>query len=418
MPSADPHSEPVGTPARRAALKMLDAVLRRDETLEQAERHAARGLAPSDAGLARAIAGEVLRRLPLLDELIDGVMRQPLPDDAKARMALRMALAQRIALDTPEHAAISTVLPLVDGGPRRLVHGVLSTLFKQGLPEAHEARLPDEVAERWGDMWGDDVVEAATQQLAARAPLDLSFSQVVPDDFPGQSLLPLHRRIEDAGDVTALPGFAEGGWWVQDLSASLPARLIPAGARRVLDACAAPGGKTMQLAAAGHEVVALDRSESRLKRLRENLQRTNLSAQVVAGRLEDHRADMPYDAILIDAPCSASGTFRRHPEILFRARRRVIEDMAAVQSRLLDAAVPLLAPGGSLVYATCSLEPEEGEEQVAGFLDRHRDFRVEPAPELGEFAPADAGWWRILPTHLRNVGGCDGFFAVHLVKQG
>lgn len=415
MPSPRNEQENPGVPARAAALKLLDAVLRRDETLDQAARHATRGLSPSDAGLATAIAGEVLRRMPLLDQTIDRAMRLPLAEDAKARMILRMALAQRIGLDTPPHAILATALPLVEGGPRRLVHGVLSNLFKRDLPQG--AALPQSVAARWADTWGGAEVKAAEKLLAHRPPLDLSFAGVVPDDFPGTSLIPGHRRIEDAGDVTALPGFAEGGWWVQDIAASLPARLVPKDATRVLDACAAPGGKTMQLAAAGHKVTALDRNKSRLGRLRDNLERTKLEAEIVEGMLEDHRAD-PYDAVLIDAPCSSSGTYRRHPEVLYRARPRVIADMAEVQARLLDAAVPLVRAGGNLVYATCSLEPEEGELQVRAFLKRHADFKLQPVPTIGEFAPSGDGWWRILPSAMRNVGGSDGFFAAHLVKRG
>jgi len=269
--------DPEGLPAREAALRILDAVLRRGQTMDNAAQHA-RNLPPADAALASAIAGETLRRLPDLDELIDGATRQRLPDDSKPRMVLRMALAQKIGLGTAEHALVATALPLVNGGPRRLVHGVLGTLLRKGMPPMDAPRLPQAVEERWRSAWGEDMVLAARRAIARRPALDLSFaSDADCQAFPlGVSLAPRHRRIGQHGAVTDLPGFGNGKWWVQDLAASLPARLLPASAGRVLDACAAPGGKTMQLAAAGHSVTALDRSESRLARLADNLQRTRL----------------------------------------------------------------------------------------------------------------------------------------------
>jgi 16S rRNA (cytosine967-C5)-methyltransferase len=412
MPSPD------GFPARRAALSILDAVLRRGQTLDSASQ--GHKLPPADLGLAIAIAGETLRRLPDLDYLIDSATRQKLPDDSKARAVLRLALAQKIGLDTPDHAVVATALPLVDGGPRRLVHGVLGTLLRRGLAKTDEATLPADVEERWTRAWGQAAVAAARRAILQRAPLDLSFaSEVVSHDFPdGISLAPLHRRIASA-DVAALPGYAEGGWWVQDLSSSLPARLVPSSASRVLDLCAAPGGKSMQLAAAGHEVTAIDRARSRLARLRENLARTKLTATVVQTDAFDWQPDAPFDAVLVDAPCSATGTFRRHPEILYRARPTIIAESAALQSALLDRAAGFVRPGGSLVFATCSLEPEEGEEQVTSFLARHPGYRIEPTdPGVPGLAPAREGWLRIIPGMLEESGGMDGFFTAHLVRSG
>lgn len=398
---------------------MLDAVLRRDETLEHAAGFATKGLAPADAALAVAIAGETLRRVPDLDALIDSAMRKPLPDDAKARAVLRLALAQKIGLDTPDHAVVATALPLVDGGPRRLVHGVLSTLLKRDrLVSDEPPRLPDDVARRWFKAWGKDVVMAARRALATRPPLDLSF-KAEPEAFGGIKLAPLHRRLTDAGKVTSLPGFAEGEWWVQDLAASLPARCVPADARRVLDAAAAPGGKAMQLAAAGHDVTALDRSKSRLRRLRENFERVGLKAQVEQASLEDYAPATPFDAVLLDAPCSASGTFRRHPEVMYRARPAVIEQMAEVQTRMIDGAAGLVRPGGHLVYATCSLEPEEGEDIIRAFLDRRPDFAIDPISlDIDGIETNDAGWLRIVPGMLEKAGGMDFFFICRLVAKG
>lgn len=411
---------PEGLPARAAALKILDAVLRRGHTMDSAAQ-VAKSLPPADAALASAIAGEALRRLPDLDALIDGVTRQQLPDDSKARMVLRLALAQKAGLGTPDHALVATALPLVDGGPRRLVHGVLGTLLRKGVTLPDAPTLPADVEDRWRQAWVNDMVEAARRAIARRPPLDLSFtSKVVSADFPqGAPLAPRHRRLTDAGAVASLPGFGEGGWWVQDLASSLPARLIPSSAKRVLDACAAPGGKTMQLVAAGHEVTALDKSQSRLARLSENLARTGLKAETVTADALEWSPTEPFDAVLLDAPCSATGTFRRHPEVLYRARPRIIADCADLQSRLLDRAADWVGPGGSLVYAVCSLEPEEGEAQIDAFLSHHPEFRIQPAnPQVPGIVAHPRGWLRILPGMLEKDGGLDGFFTAHLVRAG
>jgi len=415
MPSAE------GGNARRAALQMLDSVLRRGQTLEAAAGAAGRDLAPADHGLAVAISGEALRRLPDLDALIDSATRNRLADDSKARMVLRLALAQKIGLGTPDHAVVATALPLVDGGPRRLVHGVLGTLLRRGLPALDAPTLPADVEERWRSAWGEEVVAAARRQMAERPPLDLTFT----DDsetgtVPGTSLAPRHVRLESSS-VAELPGFGEGRWWVQDLAASLPARLIGAGARSVLDLCAAPGGKTMQLAAAGHDVTSVDASASRLERLRENLGRTHLKAALVKADALAWAPRQQFDAILLDAPCSATGTFRRHPEVLYRARPAIIADNAALQAQLLARAADWLKPGGSLIYSVCSLEPVEGEQVVAAFLAGNSELAIAP-PQPGELpgfvTPTAEGTVRILPGLLEAEGGLDGFFIARLVRGG
>lgn len=411
---------PDGLQARKAALRILDSVLRRGQTMDNAAQ-ASRGLPAADAALASAIAGETLRHLPDLDSMIDGATRQPLPGDSKARMVLRLALAQKIGLGTPDHAVVATALPLVDGGPRRLVHGVLGTLLRTGLPSLGEPRLPEAVERRWAADWGDAVVGAARRAIANRPPLDLSFARESDSASFGQghSLAARHRRISHQGAITQLEGFSEGRWWVQDLAASLPARLVPANAVRLLDACAAPGGKTMQLAAAGHEVTALDRSESRLARLSDNLKRTNLRAEAIAADVLHWVPPAAFDAILLDAPCSATGTFRRHPEVLYRARPEIIAQSAEMQSRLLLRVADWVNSGGSLVYAVCSLEREEGEEQIDAFLAARPDYRIAPAPEVIDgVTPDDRGWIRVLPGMLEKEGGLDGFFTAHLVRDG
>jgi 16S rRNA (cytosine967-C5)-methyltransferase len=406
-----------GLPAREAALKMLDAILRRGQTMDNAAQHA-KNLLPADAALASAITGETLRRLSDLDALIDSATRLPLADDAKARMVLRLALAQKIGLGTPDHALVATALPLVDGGPRKLVHGVLGTLLRAGIAPIDLPLLPSPVFERWSRAWGPQVAAAARRAIVSRPALDLSFARDT--DYPlGTSLAPLHRRLDDSSAVARLPGYEEGGWWIQDLAASLPARMVPPGARRVLDACAAPGGKTMQLAAAGHDVTALDRSTSRLSRLAENLARTGLKAETIVGDVRLWTPDEPYDAVLLDAPCSATGTFRRHPEVLYRARPEIIVQMAAFQAELLLGAADWVKSGGSLIYAVCSLEPEEGERQIDAFLAERPDYRIEPAVQVVDgVTPDQRGRLRILPGMIEDKGGLDGFFAVHLVRGG
>ena len=410
-----------GLGARRAALRMLDAVLRQGQTMDSAAS-AARGLAPADAAFAIAIAGETLRRLPDLDLLIDSATRQRLPDDSKARTVLRLALAQKAGLGTPDHAVVATALPLVAGGPRRLVHGVLGTLLRRGVSLPGAPSLPQDVEDRWREAWGEDVVQAARRSIGHRPALDLAFrSQAEADAYPlGVALAPGHRRVADAGTVPDLPDYGAGSWWVQDLAASLPARLMPAVPGKVLDLCAAPGGKTMQLASAGHEVTALDRSKSRLARLADNLARTGLKAELVAADTLAWQPRAAFDAILLDAPCSATGTFRRHPEVLYRARPNVIAESAELQARMIDRAATFLTQGGCLVYAVCSTEPQEGEAIITSFLQRRPEFRLEPpgAGELPDFVTSSPeGWVRVLPGTLEDEGGLDGFFLARLRRD-
>jgi 16S rRNA (cytosine967-C5)-methyltransferase len=235
----------------------------------------------------------------------------------------------------------------------------------------------------------------------------------------GISLAPKHVRLESSS-VTELPGFDQGTWWVQDLAASLPARLIPDAALDVLDLCSAPGGKAMQLAAAGHRVTSVDSSKSRLGRLSENLGRTHMEAQLIEADALGWTPDRRFDAILLDAPCSATGTFRRHPEVLYRARPNIIAAGAELQARLLDRAVQWLKPGGAFVYSVCSLETEEGEQAISEILRARTEFEIDAprADEMPDFVtPASEGWIRILPGMLEEKGGLDGFFIARLVRR-
>lgn len=419
MSAVTPRAPGLG--ARQAALRTLDRVLRTGQTVDAAAGSAG-ALAPADRALALAIVGETLRRLPDLDALIDSATRQRVADDSKARMVLRLALAQRLALNVPDHAIVSTALPLVDGGPRRLVHGVLGTLLRRKLDTGGAARLPDEVEARWTQAWGSGVVAAARRQIVQRVPLDLTFADAsAVQDFAaantGRSLAPRHVRLASQS-VTDLPGYDAGEWWVQDLAASLPARLVPL-AESIVDLCAAPGGKTMQLVAAGHRVTALDSSPRRLERLQDNLARTRLEAKLVAADAMEWQPDRPVAAILLDAPCSATGTFRRHPEVLHRVKPRFIGEVAERQRALLERAAAWLEPGGALIYSVCSLEPEEGEHIVRNFLAANGAFSIDrlKAGQLPDFVPvAPEGWVRILPGLLEDEGGLDGFFVARLVR--
>ncbi|WP_243455863.1 RsmB/NOP family class I SAM-dependent RNA methyltransferase [Sphingosinicella sp. BN140058] len=417
------QEEVAGLPTRRAALRLLDAVLRKGLPLEAALDVAARDLdRADDRGFAHAIAAEALRRLTDLDALIDSATKRALPDDAKARFALRIALVQALALDTPPHAAIATVLPLVDGGPRKLVHGVFGTLMRGGATLPSPPSLPPAVAARWERHWGAEVVGQAEILLAAPPPLDLIFppNAVPPADLEGTTLLPDHLRLPGRTAVAGLTGYGEGRWWVQDVAASLPARLLGQGnGRTALDLCAAPGGKTMQLASAGFQVTAVDSSESRLARLSENMARTNLDAKLVAADLMTWSPPEKVDAILLDAPCSATGIFRRHPDVLYRVRPKAIAELAAMQAKMLDRVAGWLKPGGLLVYSVCSLEPEEGEDVVEKFLHGRREYEAAQltADELPESVPVEGNRIRILPGLFGDAGGADGFFVARFRRR-
>jgi 16S rRNA (cytosine967-C5)-methyltransferase len=416
--------------ARLAALDILTAALARKAGLEGAlEGPALTGLSPQDRAFARALAMVTLRRLGPIDRMLAPRLQREPPE--QVRMILRLGAAQLFWLDVPAYAAVDSIVAMTGSlretrAFKALVNAVLRRLGRDGPPADDPAELaPPWLFARWRAAYGDAeakalaavIAEEPATDLTARDPADApalaeALEAIV---LPGGSLRRAARgRIED------WPGFTEGRWWVQDAAAAIPARILdPKPGEAVLDLCAAPGGKALQIAAAGATLTAVDRSPARLRRLAETLTRTGLAAESIAADGEKWDDGRQFDAVLLDAPCTASGTFRRNPDVLWTLRPGDIASLAGVQSRLFDSAARRVKPGGRLVYCTCSLETEEGESQVRAFLKRHPEFTtVRIAPGDGG-APAASvtkeGWLRLLPHHLE--GGMDGFFVARFVRQ-
>jgi len=421
-----------GLAVRRAALGAIESVLENGRPLEEGLERLTRDLDERDRSLARMIAATTLRRLGSLRALLRQMLDRGLPEKARrTELVLLIGAAQILLTDVPDHAAVATSVALAGEDPasagfKGLVNAVLRRVAREGAPLLPEG--PDQprwMIEGWEHAYGADTARAISRNLSQEAALDLTAKADVTEwaERLGGKLLPTGTiRLVDAGNVTALPGFADGAWWVQDAAAALPARLIhPAAGMAIADLCAAPGGKTAQLAAAGASVTAVDRSGPRLRRLKQNLERLGLEAEVVEADATTLKAG-PFDAVLIDAPCSATGTIRRHPDVAWNKAPGDIASLAGLQSRLLAHAADLVKPGGVLVYSTCSLEPEEGEARVAAFLEARPDFSRVPV-EPGECGISPewinaAGELRTLPFHLPDdeprKAGIDGFFAARL----
>lgn len=417
-----------GLAARQAAAGLLSGVLRDGRSLGD-QLPAVDRLAPPDRARAQALATTALRHLGRIDALLDRFLsRRP---KGIALDALRLATAEMHLDDIPPHAAVDAAVRLASAGPTgKSLGGLVNAVARRVAgaralwDETPEAPLPDWLARPLAAAWGPEAARAIAAACRVPPPTDLT-----PRDPAtaaalavelGATLLPTGSlRLAGRGQISTLPGFDAGAWWVQDAAAALPARLLPpiAGSR-VLDLCAAPGGKTLQLAAAGARVTALDLSEPRLARLHANLRRTGLGAEVVTADATAWNPPAPFDAILVDAPCSASGTLRRHPDLAFLPRD--LAPLVALQATLLDRAWSWLAPGGTLVYCTCSLLPEEGENQLAAFLVRHPDAMVRPADAAGlgvEPSWIDAtGALRLRPDFWPESGGLDGFYAAALTR--
>jgi len=427
-----------GLPARRVALRVAMDVLDRGRALDDALDAAADfpRLEPRDRGFCRHLLATLCRRLPETDAALGRLLAKPLPEKAAfARAILRLGAVQVLFLETPPHAAVSTavdLLPPREQGFKGLVNAVLRRLVREGKALAGDAaaraNAPAWLLARWQTAYGEAAALGIARQHLAEPPLDLT--PKLPAETPrwaealGATALPTGtlRLPPGAGDVTRLPGFAEGAWWVQDAAAALPARLLaPRPGEAVADLCAAPGGKTLQLAAAGAAVTAVDLSAERLKRVRENLQRVGLAAEVVAADVAGWEPGRRFQRVLLDAPCSSTGTLRRHPDIALHRTAADLPPLVALQARLLGAAAALLAPGGTLVYAVCSLEPEEGPGQVERLLAEVPGLRRLPvaAGDVGGLAElvTQAGDLRTLPCHLAESGGLDGFYACRLVRD-
>jgi 16S rRNA (cytosine967-C5)-methyltransferase len=401
--------------ARKAALALLTKALDGRGGLEDG-LPALASLSPEDRAFARALVMATLRRLGPIDRALDArLSREPKPP---VRDLLRLGFAQAFYLATPAFAAVDTTVALTPRPVRGLVNAVLRGQLREGPPpEEAEALAPPWLFARWRAAFGETAAQAIAAMIGEEPATDLTLigpaDSTLVEALEAELLPSGSLRTRRRGDVASWPGFAEGAWWVQDAAAAVPARLLAVKpGETALDLCAAPGGKTLQLAAAGAIVTALDRSAARLASLKDNLARTGLSAEVItadAGVWPDERC---FEAVLLDAPCSASGTFRRHPDVLWNARPSDIASLAGAQGRLLAAAAKRVKPGGRLIYSVCSLEREEGEDQVRAFLAALPDFSLDPiAPGEGG-APAASGtaegWLRILPHHA--PGGLDGFF--------
>ncbi|MEZ5932325.1 MAG: transcription antitermination factor NusB [Alphaproteobacteria bacterium] len=423
----------VPTP-RRLALDVLGRVFGDQRTFDEAFAGHSKLelLEPRDRAFARLLVTTVLRRRGQLDEAVDRYLKKA--PDPKVRNILRLGAAQLMFLETPVHAAVGETVELASGRAsyaQGMINAVLRRLANElaGIDKRQDAarlNLPDWLWESWTKAYGEEISRAIAAAQAQEPPLDITVKDV-PDlwakKLDGKVIGGSTIRRPPGGGVTidSLPGYEQGAWWVQDVAATLPARLLgPLKGRHVVDLCAAPGGKTAQLAAAGAKVTSIEASEQRAERLRENLQRLKLDAEVIVADALDWRAPEPAVLALLDAPCTATGTIRRHPDITWQKTPDDVQRMAELQEKLIRTSIDMLVPGGILVYAVCSLQPEEGEGLIAKVLkDGVPLARVPIAKEELFGLPVeitDRGEVRTLPCHLADQGGMDGFFIARLQR--
>jgi 16S rRNA (cytosine967-C5)-methyltransferase len=437
-----PVAEPAGLAARESAVRLLSAVLHKHRSLDEAiaKEFAESALEPRDRALARLIVATTLRHRGELDAVMSGFLEKPLPErQGNLWPILLAAAAQLLFLATPPHAAVGLA---VEQARRdrlahrydKLVNALLRRLTREGMSgiaarDPVRLNIPAWMLERWTKTYGEaDALRIGAASLQ-EAPLDITVKSDPASwaEKLGGTVLPTGSvRLAAGGRIEELADYAEGEWWVQDAAAALPARLLgPVAGLSVVDLCAAPGGKAAQLAAAGAVLTAVDLSAARLERVRANFERLKLSADFVAADAATWDPGQKFDAVLLDAPCTASGTIRRHPDILHLKRPGDVAALAQIQARLLDNAVRLLKPGGRLLYCTCSLEPEEGSRQIELLLERAPQLeRLPIEPGEAGIAPewiTREGDLRTLPHHLQDdrpeLSGLDGFYAARLVAK-
>jgi 16S rRNA (cytosine967-C5)-methyltransferase len=438
-----PPTEVPGLAARRIAADILDGVLHRrrtlDDQLEGAGVHPGlKTLSDRDRALMRRLVATILRKLGTLGHVLSRLLDRGIPTDApRAQSALLIGATQILWMDVPDHAAVDLSVRLVQADRRAakyagLVNAVLRRCAREGHPLVEEVRsamvdLPPWLVKRWVAHYGEDNAKAMAEAIGHEPPLDLtvkSDATAWATRFHGETMSTGTVRTVLQGPITMMPGFNEGQWWIQDAAAALPVRLFgDLAGKSVVDLCAAPGGKTAQLAHGGADVTAIDRSPARIARLKENLARLSLDATPVVADATEWTGG-PFDGILLDAPCAATGTIRRHPDVAWLKQESDVTMLATVQQRLLAKAISLLKPGGTLVYCTCSLEPEEGENAIAALLATESGVKRVPvtASEVAGHAEliTPEGDLRTLPCHLPHadprLGGLDGFFAARLIK--
>ncbi len=420
-----------GLPARKAALSMVSGVLRNKRPLDT-QFEAMRGLDVRDAAFARALASGTLRHLGILE----AVVRKYVPKTPPAHKAgftseiLLLGACELLILETPPHAAVDAANMLASADNfsvhfKPLVNAVLHKIAREGehvLAGLDLARLslPDWLWSRWRKQYGEATTRRIAEAQQMPPPLDIMLRSE-DSDFPDST--PLFggvRRLQGVSRIDTLKGFRNGDWWVQDVAATLPVRLFgDVDGKRVVDLCAAPGGKTMQLAAAGAQVVAVDLEPERLQLLKDNLVRTRLQAQMIAGDAREVRMRAPM--VLIDAPCTATGTIRRHPDLPWIKGADNVTQAAGAAYEILESGAEILSPEGILIFAVCSLEHEEGEDQIRAFLASHPDFSRIPVTPDEVFGHAewitDKGDLRTLPCHLSEHGGMDGFYIARLRRN-
>jgi 16S rRNA (cytosine967-C5)-methyltransferase len=428
------HTAPAS--ARSVAIDLIGAVLRRKRPLDDAieDNGEMGGLPARDRAFARLLVATVLRRLGQIDALIAHCLNTPLPPRAAmVHDMLRLGIAQLLFLRTPPHAAVATTVDLADIrgfiSHKGLVNAVLRRLSQEGpglVAEQDAPRLdtPDWLWRSWSQSYTETGARAIAQAHLKEAPLDITVRGDV-EKWRGQLdavLLPTGTlRRTGGGAIMSLPGYGEGAWWVQDAAAAIPATLFgKIAGERVIDLCAAPGGKTAQLAAAGAYVTAIDRSPRRLDRLNHNLARLSLPVESLVADAAVWRPPEPARFVLLDAPCTATGAIRRHPDVPHLKSPDDVARLSAVQERLLGAAIDMLAPGGTLVYCTCSLEAQEGSLQVQRLFARGAPVKRWPitAADVGGLSDSVTaeGDLRTLPCHLSQYEGIDGFYAARLVR--